>query len=125
MNVGKKRPADGYPQQQPPPVPPHIPQAVPRTRKKPTDKTLPRLVEELEPHEFALYNRMREAEARLDATILRKRFDLLDALNRPLKVRCEGCGWLMAVSEDNTAAVEYVDFGSALAVHPAVGYSCI
>ena len=84
MNVGKKRPAEGYPAQGPPP--PHIPQAVPRTRKKPTDKTLPKLIEELQPEEFVLYNRMREAEARLDATILRKRFDLLDALNRPLKV---------------------------------------
>jgi len=76
---GRKRPADGYPPH------PQI-QAVPRTRKKPTDKTLPKLMEELHPEESKLYNQLREAEARIDATILRKRFDLIDALNRPLKV---------------------------------------
>jgi SWI/SNF-related matrix-associated actin-dependent regulator of chromatin subfamily D len=76
MNA-RKRPADGYP--------PHS-QAVPRTRKKPTDKTLPKLMEEQQPEEYKLYTQLREAEARIDATILRKRFDLLDALNRPLKV---------------------------------------
>lgn len=43
-------------------------------------------MEELHPEESKLYNQLREAEARIDATILRKRFDLLDALNRPLKV---------------------------------------
>jgi SWI/SNF-related matrix-associated actin-dependent regulator of chromatin subfamily D len=78
MNAGRKRPADGYP--------PHPVQAVPRTRKKPTDKTLPKVMEEQSPEEYKLYNQLREAEARVDATILRKRFDLLDALNRPLKV---------------------------------------
>jgi hypothetical protein len=76
MNA-RKRPADAYP--------PH-PQAVPRTRKKPTDKTLPKLMEEQLPEEYKLYNQLRDAEARIDATILRKRYDLLDALNRPLKV---------------------------------------
>jgi len=79
MNAGRKRPAEGYP--------PHAPQAMPRARKKPTDKTLPKLMEEQQPEEHKLYNQLREAEARVDATILRKRFDLLDALNRPLKVR--------------------------------------
>ena len=59
---------------------------MPRTRKKPTDKTLPKLVEEQQPEEYKLYNQLRDAEARVDATILRKRFDLIDALNRPLKV---------------------------------------
>jgi len=44
-------------------------------------------MEEQQPEEHKLYNQLREAEARVDATILRKRFDLLDALNRPLKVR--------------------------------------
>jgi len=78
MNAGRKRPAEAYPQ--------HPPQAVPRTRKKPTDKTLPKMMEEHQPEESKLYNQLREAEARIDATILRKRFDLLDALNRPLKV---------------------------------------
>jgi hypothetical protein len=75
----RKRPADGYP--------PHPPQqAMPRTRKKPTDKTLPKLMEEQQPEESKLFSQLREAEARVDATILRKRFDLIDALNRPLKV---------------------------------------
>jgi len=82
MNAaGRKRPADGG-------YPPHpaAVQAMPRTRKKPTDKTLPKLMEECQPEEYKLYNQLREAGARIDATILRKRFDLLDALNRPLKV---------------------------------------
>lgn len=78
MNA-RKRPADGYPQHA-------APQAMPRTRKKPTDKTLPKLMEEQQPEESKLYSQLREAEARVDATILRKRFDLIDALNRPLKV---------------------------------------
>lgn len=80
MNAGRKRPADAYP-------PPHAgPQPMPRTRKKPTDKTLPKLMEEQQPEESKLYAQLREAEARVDATILRKRYDLIDALNRPLKV---------------------------------------
>ena len=79
MNAGRKRPAEAYPA--------HPVQAnVPRTRKKPTDKTLPKTIELDQPEEYKLYNLLREAEARIDATILRKRFDLLDANNRPLKV---------------------------------------
>jgi hypothetical protein len=78
MNAARKRPAEGYP--------PHPAQAMPRTRKKPTDKTLPKLMEELQPDEYKLYTQLREAEARVDATILRKRFDLIDAVSRPLKV---------------------------------------
>jgi hypothetical protein len=79
MNAaGRKRTAEAYP--------PHPAQAMPRTRKKPTDKTLPKLMQEQLPDEYKLYNQLREAEARIDATILRKRFDLIDALNRPLKV---------------------------------------
>jgi hypothetical protein len=80
MNAGRKRPADTYP-----PHPVQQPN-VPRTRKKPTDKTLPKSMEEQHSEEYKLYNQLREAEARIDATILRKRFDLLDATNRPLKV---------------------------------------
>jgi len=83
MNTGRKRPGEAYPPH-PPPQPP--PQAMPRTRKRPTDKTLPKLMEEQHPEESKLFNQLREAEARIDATILRKRFDLLDALNRPVKV---------------------------------------
>jgi len=80
MNTGRKRGPDPYPAHTIPP------QAMPRTRKKPTDKTLPKLMEEQFPDESKLYASLREAEARVDATILRKRFDLIDALNRPLKV---------------------------------------
>ena len=79
MNAGRKRPVDPYQ--------PHPPaQAAPRTRKKPTDRTLPKLIEEEQPEEYKLYNQLRDAEARVDATILRKRFDLLEAQTRPLKV---------------------------------------
>jgi len=80
MNTGRKRGPDPYSTHTIPP------QAMPRTRKKPTDKTLPKLMEEQFPDESKLYSSLREAEARVDATILRKRFDLIDALNRPLKV---------------------------------------
>ena len=59
---------------------------MPRTRKKPTDKTLPKFIEEQQREEAKLYVQLREAETRVDATILRKRFDLIDALSRPLKV---------------------------------------
>jgi len=74
----RKRPAEPYAQ--------HPAQAVPRTRKKPTDKTLPKSLEEAFPEDYKLYAQLREAESRIDATILRKRYDLLDAVNRPLKV---------------------------------------
>jgi hypothetical protein len=84
MNTGRKRGPEPYPQHALPP------QAMPRTRKKPTDKTLPKLMEEQFPDEAKLYTSLREAEARVDATILRKRFDLIDALNRPLKVCVRG-----------------------------------
>jgi hypothetical protein len=80
MNAARKRPAEGYP--------PHPGQGMPRTRKKPTDKTLPKLLEEQQPDEHRLYQQLREAEMRIDATILRKRFDIIDAMSRPIKVRC-------------------------------------
>jgi len=80
MNAARKRFADKYPQQ-------HIgQQAMLMTRKKPTDKTLPKFMEEQQREEATLYVQLREAETRVDATILRKRFDLIDALSRPLKV---------------------------------------
>ena len=102
MNAGRKRPADAYPPQ-------HVgPQAMPRTRKKPTDKTLPKLMEEQQQEESKLYTQLREAEARVDATILRKRFDLIDALNRPLKVKNPPFDVeLRLVSKENPAIIEH------------------
>jgi hypothetical protein len=114
MNAaGRKRAAEVYP--------PHPPQTMPRTRKKPTDKTLPKLMEEQLPDEYKLYNQLREAEARIDATILRKRFDLIDALNRPLKVSSHN-PWLIIVSKENTVILEYDDGRSTLAIDAAFGY---
>ena len=104
MNTGRKRPADAYPPQ-------HVgPQPMPRTRKKPTDKTLPKLTEEQQPEESKLYTQLREAEARVDATILRKRFDLIDALNRPLKVIGSPLtAQLTLVSKENSVIIEHND----------------
>jgi hypothetical protein len=81
MNTGRKRGQEPYPTHAIPP------QAMPRQHRKPTDKTLPKLMEQQFPDESKLYTSLREAEARIDATILRKKLDLIDALNRPLKVQ--------------------------------------
>ena len=78
-------------------------------------------MEEQLPDEYKLYNQLREAEARIDATILRKRFDLIDALNRPLKVSFHNT-WLIIVSKENTVIIEYDDGRSALAIDSAFGY---
>jgi hypothetical protein len=115
MNAaGRKRTAEAYP--------PQPPQAMPRTHQKPTDKTLPKMMEEQLPDEYKLYNQLRQAEAPIDATrVLRKCFDLIDALNQPLKVPPLN-PWLMIVSKENTVIVEYDDRGSALAIYSAFGY---
>ena len=69
-------------------------------------------MEEIQPEEYALYNRLREAEALLDATILRKRFDLSDAVNRPLKVLSllNMCRGLIIVSKDLAITIECYHF---------------
>ena len=120
--TGRKRPAEGYPPH------PAVQAAVPRTRKKPTDKTLPKMMEELQPEEYKLYNQLREAEARIDATILRKRFDLLDALNRPLKVlKSSGNRDVLmdAVSEEDTDMSSPYDVRSTMAINASSRYVSI
>lgn len=56
-----------------------------RRARKPTDKTIPEGVEEIVPG-VALYRQLRDMERRYDATILRKRLDVQDAVNRNVKV---------------------------------------
>ncbi|KAH0605894.1 uncharacterized protein H6S33_004351 [Morchella sextelata] len=55
-----------------------------RRARKPTDKTIPEGVEEIVPA-VALYRQLRDMEKRYDATILRKRLDVQDAVNRNVK----------------------------------------
>ena len=57
-----------------------------RRARKPTDKTIPEGVDEIVPN-VELYKRLRDMERRYDATILRKRLDVQDAVNRNVKVR--------------------------------------
>jgi hypothetical protein len=56
-----------------------------RRARKPTDKTIPDGVDEIVPN-VELYKRLRDMERRYDATILRKRLDVQDAVNRNVKV---------------------------------------
>ncbi|PWW74746.1 hypothetical protein C7212DRAFT_298809 [Tuber magnatum] len=55
-----------------------------RRARKPTDKMIPDGVEEVVPN-VALYKELRDMERRYDATILRKRLDVQDAVNRNVK----------------------------------------
>ena len=57
-----------------------------RRAKKPTDKTIPESLEKLVPN-VKLYRELRDVERRYDATIMRKRLDIQDAVNRNIKVR--------------------------------------
>ena len=56
-----------------------------RRARKPTDKTIPETLEKLVPN-VRLYREMRDVERRYDATIMRKRLDIQDAVNRNIKV---------------------------------------
>ncbi|CAZ85426.1 unnamed protein product [Tuber melanosporum] len=55
-----------------------------RRARKPTDKMIPDGVDEIVPN-VALYKELRDMERRYDATILRKRLDVQDAVNRNVK----------------------------------------
>ena len=57
-----------------------------RRSMKPTDKTIPKAVEEIVGF-ASIYGEMREVERRLDAAIMRKRLDVIDAANKHTKVR--------------------------------------
>jgi hypothetical protein len=60
-----------------------------RRSRKPTDKTLPEGVVEalVDPEVCENYNKLRDFERRLDATMTRKRLDIADSVNRNSKVR--------------------------------------
>lgn len=63
--------------------------------RKPTDKSLPDGVEEIlvgEGNVGAAYKNLRDLERRLDATVTRKRLDIVDSLSRNTKVRCTEMG---------------------------------
>jgi SWI/SNF-related matrix-associated actin-dependent regulator of chromatin subfamily D len=60
-----------------------------RTRsRKPTDKNIPEGVEEcIIGDGVQRYRELRELERRLDSTMMRKRLDIQDSVNRNVKVR--------------------------------------
>jgi len=75
-----------------------------RRARKPTDKTIPESLEKLVPN-VKLYNELRDLERRYDATIMRKRLDIQDAVNRNVKVcsgvygPCDMQSWIFLTSE--------------------------
>ena len=60
-----------------------------RRSRKPADKNMPDGVEEsiIDPDGVQRYKELRDVERRLDATITRKRLDVVDNSNRSVKVR--------------------------------------
>ena len=58
-----------------------------RRSKKPTDKNLPDNIDECTIGDMAAkYRELRDFERRLDATMTRKRLDIVDSVNRSVKV---------------------------------------
>ena len=58
-----------------------------RRSKKPTDKNLPDNIEDCTIGDMAAkYRELRDFERRLDATMTRKRLDIVDSVNRSVKV---------------------------------------
>ncbi|XP_063698602.1 brahma-associated protein of 60 kDa [Culicoides brevitarsis] len=79
-SVGDRRPPDGRgPPMQGPPQ-----QKPPKKKKKLADKILPQKVRDLVPESQA-YMDLLAFERKLDATIMRKRLDIQEALKRPMK----------------------------------------
>ena len=61
-----------------------------RRSKKPTDKNLPDNIDDCTIGDMAAkYRELRDFERRLDATMTRKRLDIVDSVNRSVKVRRE------------------------------------
>jgi hypothetical protein len=65
-----------------------------RRSRKPTDKNLPDGVEDsvIDAEVVHRYKALREVERKLDATMTRKRLDIIDSVNRSSKVRQSGRG---------------------------------
>ena len=78
--MDKKRPMgnSGAQNQQRPPKT----AAAPVRRIRPTDRTIPKKIQ-AQIKDAQMYNDLREIENRLDATFLRKRYDLQDAVEKP------------------------------------------
>ena len=63
-------------------------EAAKRRSKKPTDKNIPDGVEDsvIDPEVVQRYKALREVERKLDATMTRKRLDIVDSVSRSSKV---------------------------------------
>lgn len=72
--------------------PPHASESARRLKsRRPTDKTIPDGVEDaIIGDGVARYRDLRDYERRLDATMTRKRLDIVDPVNKGAKVRKEG-----------------------------------
>jgi len=66
----------------------HASELAKRRSRKPTDKSMPEGVEDCSIGDGAQqYRELRDLERRLDATMTRKRLDIVDSVNRNTKVR--------------------------------------
>ncbi|KAI5789735.1 hypothetical protein DFH27DRAFT_571863 [Peziza echinospora] len=70
-----------------------------RRARKPTDKTIPETLEKLVPN-VRLYRELRDVERRYDATIMRKRLDIQDAVNRNIKNHKTLRVWISNTAKD-------------------------
>jgi SWI/SNF-related matrix-associated actin-dependent regulator of chromatin subfamily D len=62
--------------------------------RKPTDKNVPEGVDDcIIGDGVQRYRELRDVERRLDATMMRKRLDIQDAVNRNVKVSMAGVVW--------------------------------
>lgn len=65
-----------------------------RRSRKPTDKNLPDNVDDCIVGDMAMrYRDLRDFERRLDATMTRKRLDIVDSVNRSVKVSISRAWW--------------------------------
>lgn len=66
----------------------HASELAKRRSRKPTDKNMPEGVEDniVDPEGVQRYRDLKDIERRLDATITRKRLDVIDSANRSSKV---------------------------------------
>ncbi|KAI1493024.1 putative SWI-SNF complex subunit [Biscogniauxia mediterranea] len=93
-----------------------------RRSRKPTDKNLPDSIDECTIGDMAVrYRELRDFERRLDATMTRKRLDIVDSVNRSVKVRRWKTLriWITNTAEDqvwqgNGLNVDTFDFSSNL-----------
>ncbi|KAF7721459.1 SWI/SNF complex component snf12 [Apophysomyces ossiformis] len=81
-------------------------------KKRPTDRNMPPKIEVFVP-ESKLYTELSEFEKKLDATIMRKRLDIQEALGKPTKVKRTLRIFISNASADQLTSQQNVDEESA------------